>query len=536
MVNILYCALLCILSDDNFQVYTKRWYSSESINTGSCIFLDEVESIMTSNKQDSDQFPETQGLQKTESLMETIAPRILVVIETFYLCSSCQQHSYIRMTSPRFVEFVSHHDAVLQFLVKRNPHVIFDHFHFLLDCPELMSRFLHTVKAQPFESRRAWFYENLHLTSPSTDEELLHVSTSDNEVLTISRDNCFRSSCDTVLQKDPAKLRRGIAVRFAGEDGMGQGVVKEWFDVLSHEILNPDYALFTPSADGSTFQPNSNSSINPDHLNYFRFAGHVMGLALYHRQLIDINFTRSFYKHILGIPVDYSDVASVDPEYAKNLQWILDHDISDLGLDLSFSIETDAFGMMQEVELKPGGKELLVSESNKAEYVQLVAELRMTKAIHPQIDSFLQGFYTYIPISLIQIFDVNELHTMLCGLPDLDLADWQKNTDYSGYDMADDQVRWFWDCVSDLDHPHRVLLLQFTTGCSHIPHGGFAQLTGGGGKQKFTIMRSDYQSGILPTASTCVNLLKLPEYKSQEELTERLITAIKFCNQGYGLI
>ena len=31
----------------------------------------------------------------------------------------------------------------------------------------------------------------------------------------------------------------------------GQGVVKEWFDVLSKEILNPDYALFTQSADGN---------------------------------------------------------------------------------------------------------------------------------------------------------------------------------------------------------------------------------------------------------------------------------------------
>ena len=27
-------------------------------------------------------------------------------------------------------------------------------------------------------------------------------------------------------------------------------MVREWFDVLSREILNPDYALFTQSADG----------------------------------------------------------------------------------------------------------------------------------------------------------------------------------------------------------------------------------------------------------------------------------------------
>ena len=36
--------------------------------------------------------------------------------------------------------------------------------------------------------------------------------------------------------------------------GQGQGVVREWFDVLSREVLNPDYALFTQSADGIYFK------------------------------------------------------------------------------------------------------------------------------------------------------------------------------------------------------------------------------------------------------------------------------------------
>lgn len=30
----------------------------------------------------------------------------------------------------------------------RSPEVIFDHFHFLLECPELMSQFLHIIRAQ----------------------------------------------------------------------------------------------------------------------------------------------------------------------------------------------------------------------------------------------------------------------------------------------------------------------------------------------------------------------------------------------------
>ena len=67
----------------------------------------------------------------------------------------------------------------------------------------------------------------------------------------------------------------------------------------------------------------------------------------------------------LGIPVNYQDVASIDPEYAKNLQWILDNDISDLGVELTFSVETDVFGAMEEVPLKPGGGSILVTQNNK---------------------------------------------------------------------------------------------------------------------------------------------------------------------------
>uniref|UniRef100_A0A672FY45 E3 ubiquitin-protein ligase HACE1 n=1 Tax=Salarias fasciatus TaxID=181472 RepID=A0A672FY45_SALFA len=415
-----------------------------------------------------------------------------------------------------------------------NPKIIFNHFHFLLECPELMSRFMHIIKGQPFKDRSEWFYEHLLAGQPDTD--MVHRPVNENDILLIHRDSIFRSSCEMVSKSTNEKLKQGIAVRFHGEEGMGQGVVREWFDILSNEIINPDYALFTQSADGTTFQPNSNSSVNPDHLNYFRFAGQILGLALYHRQLVNIYFTRSFYKHILGIPVNYQDVSSIDPEYAKNLQWILDNDISDLGLELTFSVETDVFGAMEEVPLKPGGTGILVTQDNKAEYVQLVTELRMTRAIQPQINAFLQGFHTFIPPSLIQLFDEYELELLLSGMPEIDVQDWCRNTEYtSGYDPQDPVIQWFWVVVNSLTQEERVLLLQFVTGSSRVPHGGFAFLMGGSGLQKFTIAAVPYTSNLLPTSSTCINMLKLPEYPSQEVLRDRLLVALHCGSYGYTM-
>ena len=50
----------------------------------------------------------------------------------------------------------------------------------------------------------------------------------------------------------------------------------------------------------------------------------------------------------------------MDPEYYKNLRWMLENDINDV-LDLTFTEEVDYFGAVEMVELKPGGSSIKVS-------------------------------------------------------------------------------------------------------------------------------------------------------------------------------
>ena len=51
------------------------------------------------------------------------------------------------------------------------------------------------------------------------------------------------------------------------------------------------------------------------------------------------------------------DIEAVDPEYYKNLKWMLENNITDV-LDLTFTEESDYFGKKELVELKPGGKDI----------------------------------------------------------------------------------------------------------------------------------------------------------------------------------
>jgi len=49
-----------------------------------------------------------------------------------------------------------------------------------------------------------------------------------------------------------------------------------------------------------------------------------VGKALFDGQLLDVHFTRSFYKHILGAKVTYHDIEAIDPDYFRNLKWMLE--------------------------------------------------------------------------------------------------------------------------------------------------------------------------------------------------------------------
>lgn len=98
----------------------------------------------------------------------------------------------------------------------------------------------------------------------------------------------------------------------------------EFFFLLSHEMFNPFYCLFEYSAhDNYTLQINPHSGVNPEHLNYFKFIGRVVGLAIFHRRFLDSFFIGAFYKMMLRKRVSLQDMEGVDEDLHRNLTWVL---------------------------------------------------------------------------------------------------------------------------------------------------------------------------------------------------------------------
>ena len=150
------------------------------------------------------------------------------------------------------------------------------------------------------------------------------------------------------------------------------------------------------------------------------------------------------------------------------------------------------------------------------------------------MEAFLGGFYSIIPRRLISIFNEQELELLICGLPTVDIEDLRVNTEYHKYQPQSLQIQWLWRALRSFSDAERARFMQFVTGTSKVPLGGFANLEGMHGPQKFQIHRDDRSTERLPTAHTCFNQLDLPPYETYDKLREMLLIAITEGSEGFG--
>lgn len=130
-------------------------------------------------------------------------------------------------------------------------------------------------------------------------------------------------------------------------------------------------------------------------------------------------------------------------EYYNSLLWIKENDPSELML--TFCIDEETFGTTNQRELKPNGANIDVTNENKDEYIRLVIEWRFVSRVKEQMHAYQEGFGSVVPLNSLKIFDENELELLMCGIQNIDVKDWKKNTLYKGDYYANHViVQWFW--------------------------------------------------------------------------------------------
>jgi E3 ubiquitin-protein ligase NEDD4 len=389
--------------------------------------------------------------------------------------------------------------------------------------------------AMPFQHKEAWFRQQIaKLQVPWEDG---HIK------INVRRENLLEDSMEATESITQADMRKIFRFEFIAEPGVDAGgVAREWFQLVSDMLFNPDFALWSYSSiNQMCMQINPSSGIaNDEHLRYFHFTGRLLAKALFDRQIVAGHLVRPLYKHILGWPLTVEDLEQLDSDTYMNLCKLKDLDDVEVCC-LDFTVTEDHWGTAQTVELKPNGSNCNVINSNVDEYIQLQMRYRLLERVKEQVKALLIGFYEVIPEALLSVFDFQELELLLCGLPEIDIEDWKRNTEYSGdYERkgaSHKVVKWFWEVVvDDFDEEHKARLLQFVTGTSGVPAQGFRALQGNDNNiRKFTINSIPETVSVFPKAHTCFNRIDLPLYDSKKKLKKFIMMAIQMEATGFDI-
>lgn len=347
---------------------------------------------------------------------------------------------------------------------------------------------------------------------------------------TLRRDYALESSASLICSLPEKYLRTIFRINFVEDDGVDAGgVQREWFSLLNEAIANPHMGLFVcvNGSDQSYYiNRHSRHTCGDDHLVIFFTIGRLVARGLLQGAQWSFHLAVPLLKLIQGTPITLDDLQYYDEALYKNLHWILSyHDVEELGLD--FTVTEIVGDEALTIELVADGANVLVTNENKTTYVRRRFEYLLFESIQEQLFAFLKGFYEVVPANLLMIFDYEELGYLLAGSDEIDVDDWEQNSLCTPDLDGSRTVYWFWAIVREMPNEYRKRLLQFSTGSSRVPLGGFKSLTSYDGRVcLFTLKGVPFSSCEYIKSHACFNRLELPSYASMEELQRSLYATL----------
>ncbi|XP_018345656.1 PREDICTED: E3 ubiquitin-protein ligase TRIP12 isoform X5 [Trachymyrmex septentrionalis] len=394
---------------------------------------------------------------------------------------------------------------------------------------------------------------------------------------TISRTDILKQA-ELVIQ-DLASNKALLEVQYVNEVGTGLGPTLEFYALVSKELQRADLDLWHGSSN-----PTENGYVNSSHGLFptpipwntkvshlaklktkFKFLGKFMAKAIYDSRMLDLPFSLTFYRWLLGEEhtLTLADLAYVCPDVYRTLsklqevvrkkeamekdQTLRPHEKAQLieALDLD-TCPISELGLVFElpgyenIELRKGGSEISVTIYNLDQYIKLVVHWFLYEGIFRQMEAFREGFESVFPPLQLRLFFPEELEAVFCGHAQTG-GQWDVKTlaeccrtDH-GYTPDSRAIRFLFEVMSKYNSEEQRQFIQFVTGSPRLPVGGFKSLT-----PPLTIVRKTFDPSMktddfLPSVMTCVNYLKLPDYTTLEIMREKLRIAAQEGQHSFHL-
>jgi len=313
------------------------------------------------------------------------------------------------------------------------------------------------------------------------------------------------------------------------------GLTKELLDLVTMEVTRPDRGLFSETPEDHMLYPHPLALSQEGGADLLSLAGAVLGKSLYDGILLQAPLAPFFVSYLQGRLPTLDDLSTLDPEVYRNLTSLKKFRGDVLSLALDFTVESDVWGAKICEELVEGGAHIPVTAANSLQYIHLVADWHLRRRLGAAATAFGRGMERVLPVAWLRLFSAREVNQLLGGGEggDVSVDDMRRHVQYNGYRPGSRTISLFWKVVEGMSQEERRALLRFATASSRPPLGGFAHL-----RPPLTIQKVD--CGVsplallggkdvdrLPSASTCANTLKLPNYQRAGTLREKLRYAIR---------
>lgn len=334
-------------------------------------------------------------------------------------------------------------------------------------------------------------------------------------------------------------------VRLIGEEVHGtSGSFRHFLSQVAKELSSPLLNLLIPCASSSGSRNKGKCVLKPGPMTYseerlLEFLGQLLGVTIRADIPIGLDLLGSFWKCLVKANLDQvMDLQEADIltyNYIKKIEMVeSESELQALCADV-YSQFTYSSLTGQEVELIPHGKSILVFWENRHDYVDKIRRLRIQElTCCERMEALKAGLASVIPIQLLTLMTPANMELRVCGLPYIDLDFLKAHTMYQvGLTETDQHIEFFWTALESFGQDDLGRFIKFACNQERIP-----QTCPCRDGSSDTAHVPPYPMKIAPPdgpgspdnryirVETCMFMIKLPQYSTQEIMTQRILYAI----------
>eukprot|EP01022_Parablepharisma_sp_SALTPOND_P013306 TRINITY_DN1770_c0_g1_i1.p1 TRINITY_DN1770_c0_g1~~TRINITY_DN1770_c0_g1_i1.p1 ORF type:complete len:4067 (-),score=523.08 TRINITY_DN1770_c0_g1_i1:62-12262(-) len=279
--------------------------------------------------------------------------------------------------------------------------------------------------------------------------------------------------------------------------------------------------------DKFTFTPSAKSTHD---LLLYEYLGILMGCCMRTGVRLSLDLPSIIWKQIVQEPLTLADLEEVDNSVVGVLRYITEQELTP---EEFTSIFTETFTAMlsdtSSIELLPDGESIPVTYDRREEYAELLLKARLNES-SAQCKAIRKGISLVIPEAMLNFLTHQEIASLICGKPLVDLEMLKRHTRYGkGLNENSDRVKFLWEVLGELSETDKLRFIKFCWGQERLPANDEEYE-----RQQVRFMikpamrkgRSGNEEDALPKADTCFFNLEIPNYKTKEKLKEKLMLAI----------